>query len=107
MDSIHHSDSVSLMDLSAILGAVFMLFGSIYGFILKWGPVWWGVIGLAFGFSLGLVIKLLFLKKYSNKSKSIKEPEVVLIIQCKEMLVQMVIDTLWANHALGVSKLDH
>ena len=37
-DTIHHSDSVSLLDLAAISGAVFMLFGSIYGFVLKWGP---------------------------------------------------------------------
>jgi hypothetical protein len=37
IDSIHHSDSVSLIDLAAVLGAVFMLFGSIYGFVLKWG----------------------------------------------------------------------
>jgi len=107
MDTIHHSDSVSLLDLGAILGAVFMLFGSIYGFVLKWGPVWWGVIGLAFGVGVGILIKLVLLKKYSNRRKSEKESEVILIIECKEILVEMVVDTLWSNHALGVSKLDH
>jgi len=107
IDTIHHSDSVSLIDLAAILGAIFMLFGSIYGFVLDWGPVWWGIIGLAFGFSLGIVIKVILLKKYLGTKKSAKEPEVVLIIQCTENLVEMVVDTLWSNHALGVSKLDH
>jgi len=107
IDTIHHSDSVSLMDLSAILGAIFMIFGSIYGFVLKWGPVWWGIIGLAFGFGVGIVIKLILLKKHLNKKKSIEEPEVVLIIECRENLVEMVVDTLWSSHAIGVSKLDH
>lgn len=107
VDTIHHSDNVSLIDLASILGAIFMLFGSIYGFILDWGPVWWGVIGLAFGFSLGVAIKLIILRKYLGRKKSIKEPEVVLIIQCTETLVEIVVNTLWSNHALGVSKLDH
>lgn len=106
-DSIHHSDSVSLLDLASVLGAIFMLFGSIYGFVLKWGPVWWGIIGLVFGFSIGFLIKLILLKKYSNRKKSKKESEVVIIIECKETLVEMVKDILWSNHALGVSKLDH
>ena len=107
IDTIHHSDSISLMDLSAILAAIFMLFGSIYGFVLAWGPIWWGLIGGTFGFSLGIVIKLIVLRKYLNREKSTKEPEVVLMIECKETLVEMVMDTLWSNHALGVSKLDH
>lgn len=107
MDSIHHSDSVSLMDLAAILGAIFMIFGSVYGFVLKWGPVWWGVIGLAFGFGSGMVIKLILLKKYSDRQRSTKEPEVILIIECKDSLAEVVVSTLWSSHALGVSKLDH
>ena len=107
IDSIHHSDSLSLMDLAAVLGAIFMLMGSVYGFVLKWGPVWWGLIGLTFGFSVGLIIKFILLKKYSIRKKSKKEPEVIIIIECKENLVEMVKDILWSNHALGVSKLDH
>lgn len=106
-DSIHHSDSRSLMDLASILGTLFMIFGSIYGFVLKWGPVWWGAIGLVVGFSVGLFIKFLFLKKYSKKKKTKHESEVVIIIECKESIVEAVVDILWSNHALGVSKLNH
>jgi len=106
-DSIHHSDSVSVVDLASVLGAIFMLFGSIYGFVLKWGPVWWGSIGLFTGFSVGFIIKFILLKKNSNGKKSKKEPEAIIIIECKETLVEMVKDTLWSNHALSVSKLDH
>lgn len=107
MDTIHHSDSVSLLDLAAILGAIFMLFGSIYGFVFKWGPVWWGVIGLVCGVGLGVAIKLFMLRKYIGRRKSTKEPEVILIVECKESIVGTVVDLLWSNHALGVSKLDH
>ncbi|MGH4051600.1 MAG: hypothetical protein ACREVX_09640 [Clostridium sp.] len=107
IDSIHHSDSVSLLDLAAVLGAIFMIFGSVYGFVLKWGPVWWGLIGLLFGFSTGFAIKLIVLKKYLNRRESKKEPEVVVIIDCKGIKAEMVTDTLWSNHALGVGKSDH
>jgi hypothetical protein len=84
-----------------------MLFGSIYGFILQWGPIWWGLIGLASGFILGLIIKLVITSKYAgNRSKSKKNSEAVLIIECKEHEIEMARCVLWDNHALGVSKLD-
>ncbi|AKL97125.1 putative membrane protein [Clostridium aceticum] len=105
-DSMHFSDGLSLFDLPAILGAIFMLFGTIYGFILKWGPIWWALIGLAFGFSLGLIIKLIITKKYSNRQEKYRATEVVLIIQCKETQLETVKDTLWSHYALGVRKLD-
>lgn len=107
IDTLHHSDSVSLLDLPAILGAIFMLFGSIYGFILKWGPVWWGIIGLTFGFGIGLIIKFILLKKLQNKKNSKKESEVFLIIECKETMLDTVREILWSNHALSVAKVDH
>ena len=71
------------------------------------GAVWWGIIGLAFGFGLGSAIKLILLKRYLCRKGSKKEPEVVLIIQCTESLVEMVVNALWSNYALGVSKLKH
>jgi hypothetical protein len=37
-DSIYSSDGLSLFDLPAILAVVFGVFGSVYGFVLKWGP---------------------------------------------------------------------
>jgi hypothetical protein len=83
-DTIHSSDGLSLLDLAAALGTLFMLFGSIYGFIWAWGPIVWGVIGLFSGFAIGLIIKLIATKKYANnKTKTEKAAEVVLIIECK------------------------
>ncbi|MDR3540675.1 MAG: hypothetical protein P4L69_06850 [Desulfosporosinus sp.] len=104
-DTLHSSDGLSLLDLPMILGTLFCLFGSIYGFILTWGPVLWGIIGLLAGLILGFIIKLITTKKYDNRQKKVRATEVVLIIECKENQMDMVKDLLWENHALGVRKL--
>lgn len=105
-DSIHHSDGLSLFDLPAILGTLLGIIGSVYGFILAWGPLLWGLIGILTGGALGLAIKLITTKKYNNRRRSTKATEVVLIIDCKEHQMEMVKNTLWEHKALGVSKLD-
>jgi hypothetical protein len=105
-DSIHSSDGLSLFDLSAILAVIFAIFGGIYGFVLKWGPLIWGLIAIAVGFTLGIIIKLLVIRKYSNRQKDKRGTEVVLIIECIESQLEMIRQTLWSHNALGVSKLD-
>jgi TM2 domain-containing membrane protein YozV len=105
-DSIHGSDGLSLLDVPAMLATFFGIFGGIYGFVLAWGPLFWGLIGIALGALLGLIIKLALTKKYNNRQKSPMNSEVVLIIQCRDDQLEMVKDTLWAHYAFGVSKLD-
>ena len=104
-DSIHSADGLSLFDLPVILAAIFCLFASLYGFLLTWGPIIWGIIGMLVGFSLGLIIKLITTKKYKHRQKNQKATEVVLIIECKENQLEIVKDLLWEHHALGVRKL--
>lgn len=105
-DSIHASDGLSLLDLPMILAAFFCIFGSIYGFLLTWGPVLWGIIGIVVGFCFGLIIKLIINKKYDyTRQKNTRAAEVVLIIECQETQVEMVKELLWEHHALGVGKL--
>jgi TM2 domain-containing membrane protein YozV len=104
-DSIHGADGVSTLDISALLAAFFGIFGSIYGFILEWGPLFWGLIGIAIGIILGLIIKFFTVKKYNSRQKSMSNTEVVLIIECLENQTEMVKDMLWSHHALGVRKL--
>ncbi len=104
---MHSADGLSLLDLPIILAAVFCLFASIYGFLLTWGPILWGIIGIVVGFGLGLIIKLIITKKHTyNRQKNPKASEVVLIIECVATQVEMVKDLLWEHHALGVRKLD-
>lgn len=104
-DTLHSSDGLSLFDLPMILATLFCLFGSIYGFILVWGPILWGLIGLLAGFCLGLIIKLITTKKFDHRQNKLKASEVVLIIECKENQLDMVKDLLWEHNALGVRKL--
>ncbi len=105
-DSIHNSDGLSLFDLPALLAVFFGIFGSIYGFLLKWGPLLWGLIAIAIGFALGFVIKLILMKKHNHLQNNKTRTEVVLIIECLENQMEMVKDTLWSHQALGVRKLD-
>lgn len=105
-DNIHSSDGLSLFDLPAILAVIFGVFGGVYGFVLKWGPLLWGLIAIAAGFALGLIIKLIITKKYSGRQNDKRGTEVVLIIECIETQIEMIKDILWAYKALGVSKLD-
>lgn len=105
-DTIHGSDGLSLFDLPAILAALFGVFGGIYGFVLKWGPLLCGLIAIFIGLVTGFIIKLIITKKYEDRQVNKRSTEVVLIIECIESQMEMVKDTLWSHNALGVSKLD-
>ncbi len=94
-DTINQSDGISFIDTAMILGSIFMLFGVIYGFVLRWGPILWGLIGLAFGVALGFIIDIIPKKKrqsITNKTKG-TFADVVIIVEC---------DTNWANEVENI-----
>jgi len=103
-DTIHRSDGLSLFDLAAVLATVFSVLGTSYGFMWKWGPIIWGLIGLAFGAILGFIIDYLLTKKRIAKKKALNT-EVILIIKCKESEFQWVRNILSENLAFGIGKL--
>jgi hypothetical protein len=103
-DTIHKSDGFSLFDGAAILGTCFMLLGAIYGYILEWGPILWGIIGAVSGMLLGFLIKMLMLKKNKRGSKNISS-EIVLMVRCEENKWEMVEKILWDHLALGLTKI--
>ncbi len=104
-DRTHAADRLSLIDFPIILAALLSLFGLIYGFELHWGPVLWALIGTGAGFGIGLLIKLLMVKRSSKAAKLTKSPEVVLLIECEDSQTAMVQDILWSHGALGVSSV--
>ncbi|MEN6326510.1 MAG: hypothetical protein ABFD18_09960 [Syntrophomonas sp.] len=115
LDTIHRADGISLFDGAAVSGAIFMELGVIYGFVLKWGPIIWGLIGLLggalIGFLLdyygGIIRQKKLAKETRNQAKAGKSnTEVVLTICCKKEEYEMVEKVLWDNMALGVGKLD-
>lgn len=107
-DTIHRADGFSLFDLAAVLGTCGMLLGAIYGMVLKWGPILWGLIGLAIGLMVGFLLKLWLVKKKSGKViKQNVTTEVFLLINCNDDEKTFVETILWDNLALGVAKLDN
>ncbi|KNY27882.1 hypothetical protein [Pseudobacteroides cellulosolvens] len=106
IDTFHHSDGLSFLDLPFILGSFLTLFGGIYGFILTWGPIIWGLIGLVVGFGIGLAIKIVAAKKYSSWRTNKRVSEVVLIIECKEQQIDTIKGILLSHNAFGVRILD-
>ena len=103
-DTIHRSDGESLLDLAAVLGTVFSVLGASFGFVLTWGPIIWGILGLAFGAIIGFMIDYLLTKKH-KKSKTSLHTEVILIVNCKENEYETVKRILFENRALGVGEL--
>ncbi|UOK57486.1 hypothetical protein MGI18_23970 [Bacillus sp. OVS6] len=77
MDSIHHSDGVSLFDTGAALATAFAVIGVSIGFRLAWGPVYWGLIGACSGLLLGFLLNFFYycvikkkkLKPFSKRKK--------------------------------------
>jgi hypothetical protein len=106
-DSIHRSDGVSILDIPAILGTVFMLLGVIYGFRLAWGPIIWGIIGLTIGVALGLLLKYINRKKqvHEHSAKLKEQTEVFLMIHCRDDLKERIMDILWEHNAYGIGGL--
>lgn len=110
LDTLHRSDGFSLIDIAMALATAFSVIGASIGFILVWGPIFWGLIGAVLGFLLGLGIKLLMIKMDKNDKKRIsgKNSEIILIINCKEADAEIVEKVLWEHLAIGVGKLvDH
>jgi hypothetical protein len=101
-DTIHRADGISLFDAGALLGTCFMLLGAIYGYVLKWGPIIWGIIGALSGLAIGILIKLWLVKKNNKGTKKISS-EIVLMIRCEEYQWDSVEQMLWDNLALGVT----
>jgi len=116
LDTIHRADGISLFDGAAVLGAIFMELGVIYGFVLEWGPITWGLIGLLGGAILGFLLDYFYGRIRGHKKKKAtrnqvkageeNNTEVILTVFCENSQYEMVQKVLWDNRAFGVGKLD-
>lgn len=101
-DNIHRSDGESMFDVPAIAGTIIMLFGVLWGFMWKWGPVIWGLIGLIIGVVGGFAFKyFLYLRKQKNIIRG-KVTEVFVVVDCKPEEVKVVEEVFCRHSALGV-----
>ncbi|MBB3128753.1 hypothetical protein FHS19_003428 [Paenibacillus rhizosphaerae] len=106
VDTMHGTDGTSLVDIGLILAMMGGTVGVSRGFVLHWGPVYWGLIGAATGFAVGFVYDLLKNRMKRKKIRTAKTTagEVILIVQCTTEQAPFVEQTLWGNLALGVAK---
>ncbi|MFT8321316.1 MAG: hypothetical protein ABF649_10450 [Bacillus sp. (in: firmicutes)] len=106
-DTIHRSDGDSLINKGMILAVIFSVITASRGFNLKWGPIYWGLIGAIAGFIFGVLIDV-FLHRRKNKTRrkrKNKQAEVILIIECKEEEAKQVEKIIWEHFAFGFAKI--
>ena len=105
LDTIHRADGLSMFDLATVFGAIFMLFGVMWGFMWKWGPILWGLIGLLVGGALGFACKYLYYRRHAEKQPAAgKVTEVILIVGCHHSQADMVERVLAGHLALSVGR---
>ncbi|MBC9786273.1 hypothetical protein H1S01_17585 [Heliobacterium chlorum] len=103
LDSIHGADGQSMFDVASILGTIFMLFGVLWGFLWKWGPIIWGLIGLGLGFAVGFAIKyFIYFRKTKTAITKGRQAEVVLIIKCEKEEILIIEKVLKRHFALAI-----
>ncbi len=103
IDSLHRVDGRSILDGAMVSATIFMLLGTIYGFILDWGPVIWGLIGIIGGFFFGLIIEIVFHKLKKSKLRLFTRPksEVIIQVTCHASLQDKLINVLKVRKASG------
>lgn len=104
-DTIGSSDHKSMFDLPMIMAALFSFFGCIYGFVWKYGPIILGLIGIAAGFIVGMLIKLFIIRK--DKGTNNSSADVVLMVSCEADQSERILNTICSNGALGIGVVDH
>ncbi|MBD2871681.1 hypothetical protein [Paenibacillus arenilitoris] len=106
IDTMHGTDGTSLVDIGLVLAMMGGTIGVARGFVLQWGPVFWGLIGAAGGFAIGFVFDFIknLIKRKKIRTAKTKHGEVILIVQCTNEQSPFVEQTLWSNLALGVAK---
>ncbi|WP_309119076.1 hypothetical protein [Paenibacillus sp.] len=102
----YNTDGFNLFPV-ACTATITMLLGTIYGFLLYWGPILWGGIGLVAGIALGIVVERFVKKARGIRKHRIHRMDVVLLVNCNgdEAKQERVARILADHHAIGVTKL--
>jgi hypothetical protein len=104
-DSIHRAEGIAAIDPAAILGTIFAVLGASFGFELRWGPVLWGLIGLAAGVFTGWILFLIAGNRVKNRPPG-TNALVMLIIHCEEAESIKAIHILKQFSAINIGNLN-
>lgn len=108
MDSMHRADGHSFPDKAFIFAFLLATIGSSKGYVWKWGPVIWGLIGAGLGFAIGLLWNVILFLARRQRSRSQyrrgRKGEVVLVVTCEDRAADVVEDILWDHQALGLAR---
>ncbi|MBB6693786.1 hypothetical protein H7B90_20520 [Cohnella xylanilytica] len=105
-EAIHRMDGSKFFDIGALLSTVFSVLGASIGFRLRWGPIIWGIIGVAAGVAAAFVLWRLAGGKSSRPGGGSRPvSEVVLIVRCDESEAKRVIGILKKFSAGRIGKL--
>lgn len=104
-DTVHRTDGRNTMGFPYIAACSLSLFGSIYGFKFKWGPIIWAGLGFLAGLAVGFAIQYIIYRLWKRTSRRNSLSEVVVMVHCEKTKEDEVIDTMWEQGALGVAKL--
>lgn len=99
------TDGFSLFDLSLVLGNIFAVFFICFGFIWKWGPIIWGLIGFLIGVLIGVVVDIAKngLQKYKRDRKD--RTEIYIMIKCPSEAKKVVKEILWNHNCIGIAEI--
>jgi hypothetical protein len=106
-DTLHNADGISLISKGAAIGTALSVVGASVGFRLRWGPIYWGLIGAAGGFLLGVLIDLFIYKVIKKKQRLLRgrHSDVILIVECEDRKSDSVETILWEHNAMGIARV--
>lgn len=107
LHTIYRGSGSGAFDAAAVVGTICSVLGASFGFDLKWGPVLWGLIGLAIGSIIGYILNKVFANRgnQATPSASVKA-SVVLIVRCHESEWRAVNETLRQFSAISIGTLN-
>lgn len=98
-----NADGLNLF-IPASIGMISMLLGSIYGFVLEWGPIIWALIGLISGSVIGILLDIIWKKKKDKQTLKHHNVDVILMIKTPKEQIETVETILKQHHTIGTSK---
>ncbi|MCA1032049.1 hypothetical protein LCL95_13520 [Bacillus timonensis] len=105
MQIVQNGEKYSFADLALSIGTVLAVFGVMYGYSLKLGPVLWGLIGFLCGAILSKLIMMVYKKRSIEDLKTDQTAELLLFVQCDESQIREIKSLVKNYPVLGLSTI--